>query len=48
MTYSILNLINLSDDLKETVAVAEEALADEPEINGIKSLNFRSSSFGKI
>ena len=37
-----------SDDLKETVAAAEEALADEPEINGIKSLNFRSSSFGKI
>ena len=30
-----------SDDLKETVAAAEEALADEPEINGIKSLNFR-------
>ena len=37
-----------SDDLKETVAAAEEALADEPEINGIKSLNFRSNSFGKI
>ena len=37
-----------SDDLKETVAAAEEALADEPEINGIKSLNFRSCSFGKI
>ena len=30
-----------SDDLKETVAAAEEALANEPEINGIKSLNFR-------
>ena len=30
-----------SDDLKETVAAAEEALADEPEINGIRSLNFR-------
>ena len=38
----------LSTDLEETVAAAEEALADEPEINGIKSLNFRSSSFGKI
>ena len=37
-----------SDDLKETVAAAEEALANEPEINGIKSLNFRSNSFGKI
>ena len=31
----------LSTDLEETVAAAEEALADEPEINGIKSLNFR-------
>ena len=30
-----------SDDLKETVAAAEEALADEPEINGVRSLNFR-------
>ena len=29
----------LSSDLEETVAPAEEALADEPEINGIKSLN---------
>jgi len=38
----------LSTDLEETVAAAEEALADEPEINGIKSLNFRSNSFGKI
>ena len=28
-----------SDDL---VADAEEALANEPEINGVKSLNFRS------
>ena len=26
-----------SDDLKETVAAAEEALADEPEINEIES-----------
>ena len=25
-----------SDDLKETVADAEESLADEPEINGIR------------
>ena len=31
----------LSTDLEETVAAAEQALADEPEINGIKSLNFR-------
>ena len=31
----------LSTDLEETVAAAEKALADEPEINGIKSLNFR-------
>ena len=38
----------LSTDLEETVAAAEEALADEPEINGVRSLNFRSSSFGKI
>ncbi len=38
----------LSTDLEETVAAAEEALANEPEINGIKSLNFRSNSFGKI
>ena len=30
-----------SEDLKQTVADAEEALANEPEINGIKSLNFR-------
>ena len=26
----------------EMVADAEQALADEPEINGVKSLNFRS------
>ena len=38
----------LSTDLEETVTAAEEALANEPEINGIKSLNFRSNSFGKI
>ena len=38
----------LSTDLEETVAAAEEALADEPEINGVRSLNFRSNSFGKI
>ena len=30
-----------SEDLKQTVADAEKALASEPEINGIKSLNFR-------
>ena len=31
------------DDLfDEMVADAEQALADEPEINGVKSLNFRS------
>ena len=30
-----------SEDLKQTVADAEEALANEPEINGVKSLNFR-------
>ena len=30
-----------SDDLKETVAAAEQALADEAEINGVRSLNFR-------
>ena len=28
--------------LNELVADAEEALANEPEINGVKSLNFRS------
>ena len=32
-----------SDDVfDEMVADAEEALANEPEINGVKSLNFRS------
>ena len=31
----------VSEDLKQTVADAEEALASEPEINGVKSLNFR-------
>ena len=31
-----------TDDL---VADAEEALANEPEINGVKSLNFRSVSY---
>ena len=32
-----------SDDVfDEIVADAEEALANEPEINGVKSLNFRS------
>ena len=36
------------NSLDELVADAEQALADEPEINGIKSLNFRSNSFGKI
>ena len=36
------------DTFDEIVKDAEEALANEPEINGIKSLNFRSSSFGKI
>ena len=36
------------EELDELVADAEQALADEPEINGIKSLNFRSNSFGKI
>ena len=30
-----------SEDLKQTVADAEKALAEESEINGIKSLNFR-------
>ena len=30
-----------SEDLKQTVADAEEALANEPEINGVKALNFR-------
>ena len=30
------------EELNELVADAEEALANEPEINGVKSLNFRS------
>ena len=30
------------DTFDEIVADAEEALANEPEINGVKSLNFRS------
>ena len=30
------------EELDELVADAEEALANEPEINGVKSLNFRS------
>ena len=30
------------EELDDLVADAEEALADEPESNGIKSLNFRS------
>ena len=30
-----------SEELTELVEDAEEALANEPEINGIKSLNFR-------
>ena len=29
------------EELNELVADAEEALASEPEINGVKSLNFR-------
>ena len=29
------------EELEELVADAEEALANEPEINGVKSLNFR-------
>ena len=29
------------EELDELVADAEEALANEPEINGVKSLNFR-------
>ena len=31
-----------SEELTELVEDAEEALASEPEINGVKSLNFRS------
>ena len=30
------------EELNELIADAEEALANEPEINGVKSLNFRS------
>ena len=30
------------EELNDLVADAEEALASEPEINGVKSLNFRS------
>ena len=30
------------EELNDLVADAEEALANEPEINGVKSLNFRS------
>ena len=41
-------LASENDVFDEIVADAEEALANEPEINGIKSLNFRSNSFGKI
>ena len=29
------------EELNELVADAEEALANEPDINGVKSLNFR-------
>ena len=35
-------LTSENDVFDEMVADAEEALANEPEINGIKSLNFRS------
>ena len=36
-------IVDSEDDLfDEIVADAEEALANEPEINGVKSLNFRS------
>ena len=35
-------IVDSEDDLfDEIVADAEEALANEPEINGVKSLNFR-------
>ena len=34
-------LTSESDVFDEIVADAEEALANEPEINGVKSLNFR-------
>ena len=35
-------LTSENDVFDEMVADAEEALANEPEINGVKSLNFRS------
>ena len=35
-------LASENDVFDELVADAEEALANEPEINGVKSLNFRS------
>ena len=35
-------LTSENDVFDEIVADAEEALANEPEINGVKSLNFRS------
>ena len=35
-------LASENDVFDEIVADAEEALANEPEINGVKSLNFRS------
>ena len=36
-------IVDSEDDLfDEIVADAEEALANEPEINGVRSLNFRS------
>ena len=35
-------LTSENDVFDEMVADAEQALADEPEINGVKSLNFRS------
>ena len=35
-------LTSENDVFDEIVADAEEALASEPEINGVKSLNFRS------
>ena len=42
-------IVDSEDDVfDEIVADAEEALANEPEINGVRSLNFRSNSFGKI
>jgi len=36
-------IVDSEDDVfDEIVADAEEALANEPEINGVRSLNFRS------